>query len=279
MLPDGLQQEDWEPAGDTEEKGRWERREGGGGRWGAAAWPQPPGSGCRCPQEAYESAVEYFGENPKTSPPTTFFPMFMRFIRAYKVGGDGGWPVPGGWGGSGVGGGLTPLWASWEKPDVRLGARMPAPPWARCCPLGRLQVLELGWGELGAVVGRRWGGCGPAAGPPWLSTSSPRLSQESRAGHRAVEETRGRSQRGRIWPPRQRGPARGEGVPRVSVLGGQLLMGSGGGKAKQVLERASWVGGEDGEAPSGCGGGPRRSLCAVPTRSRPPRGRGGSRWT
>ncbi|XP_064329305.1 formin-like protein 1 isoform X2 [Phalacrocorax carbo] len=35
-------------------------------------------------KEAYESVVEYFGENPKTSPPTTFFPMFMRFIRAYK---------------------------------------------------------------------------------------------------------------------------------------------------------------------------------------------------
>ncbi|XP_053944580.1 formin-like protein 1 isoform X2 [Cuculus canorus] len=35
-------------------------------------------------KEAYESAVEYFGENPKTSPPTTFFPVFMRFIRAYK---------------------------------------------------------------------------------------------------------------------------------------------------------------------------------------------------
>uniref|UniRef100_A0A8C8BAI0 Formin like 1 n=1 Tax=Otus sunia TaxID=257818 RepID=A0A8C8BAI0_9STRI len=35
-------------------------------------------------KEAYESAVEYFGENPKTSPPTIFFPMFMRFIRAYK---------------------------------------------------------------------------------------------------------------------------------------------------------------------------------------------------
>ncbi|XP_064895900.1 LOW QUALITY PROTEIN: formin-like protein 1 [Columba livia] len=35
-------------------------------------------------KEAYKSAVEYFGENPKTSPPTTFFPMFMRFIRAYK---------------------------------------------------------------------------------------------------------------------------------------------------------------------------------------------------
>ncbi|XP_064380519.1 formin-like protein 1 isoform X2 [Dromaius novaehollandiae] len=35
-------------------------------------------------KEAYESAVEYFGENPKTSPPTTFFPMFARFIKAYK---------------------------------------------------------------------------------------------------------------------------------------------------------------------------------------------------
>lgn len=90
---------------------RWERLEGGGGRWGAAARPQPPGSGCLCPQEAYESAVEYFGENPKTSPPTTFFPMFMRFIRAYKVGGDGGgdlfWGV--GRGFEVGGGGLTPL--------------------------------------------------------------------------------------------------------------------------------------------------------------------------
>ncbi|XP_023802630.1 formin-like protein 1 [Cyanistes caeruleus] len=51
-------------------------------------WAPLPSSslqiGCLCPQEAYESAVEYFGENPKTSPPTTFFPMFMRFIRAYK---------------------------------------------------------------------------------------------------------------------------------------------------------------------------------------------------
>uniref|UniRef100_A0A8C3S4E5 Formin like 1 n=1 Tax=Chelydra serpentina TaxID=8475 RepID=A0A8C3S4E5_CHESE len=35
-------------------------------------------------QEAYESAVEYFGENPKTSPPTMFFPIFVRFVRAYK---------------------------------------------------------------------------------------------------------------------------------------------------------------------------------------------------
>lgn len=56
--------------------------------WRAAASPQPPHL-CLCSQEAYESAVEYFGENPKTSPPTTFFPMFMRFIRAYKVRGNG----------------------------------------------------------------------------------------------------------------------------------------------------------------------------------------------
>lgn len=41
--------------------------------------------------------MEYFGENPKTCPPTTFFPMFMRFIRAYKVGGDMGFCVSEGW--------------------------------------------------------------------------------------------------------------------------------------------------------------------------------------
>ncbi|XP_043359217.1 formin-like protein 1 isoform X13 [Dermochelys coriacea] len=35
-------------------------------------------------QEAYESAVEYFGENPKTSSPTIFFPIFVRFVKAYK---------------------------------------------------------------------------------------------------------------------------------------------------------------------------------------------------
>uniref|UniRef100_A0A7N6AMW9 Formin-like 1a n=1 Tax=Anabas testudineus TaxID=64144 RepID=A0A7N6AMW9_ANATE len=36
-------------------------------------------------QEAYASAVEYFGENPKTTQPAMFFPMFGRFIKAYKV--------------------------------------------------------------------------------------------------------------------------------------------------------------------------------------------------
>ncbi|XP_062848781.1 formin-like protein 1 [Trichomycterus rosablanca] len=36
-------------------------------------------------QEAYESAVEYFGENPKTTPPSVFFPILIRFITAYKL--------------------------------------------------------------------------------------------------------------------------------------------------------------------------------------------------
>nr|XP_020462956.1 formin-like protein 1 [Monopterus albus] len=36
-------------------------------------------------QEAYGSVVEYFGENPKTTQPSMFFPMFARFIKAYKT--------------------------------------------------------------------------------------------------------------------------------------------------------------------------------------------------
>lgn len=76
--------------------GRWERLEEGSRRWTLLPSPSPR-IGCLCPQEAYESAVEYFGENPKTSPPTTFFPMFMRFIRAYKVGGGTGLSVSEGW--------------------------------------------------------------------------------------------------------------------------------------------------------------------------------------
>uniref|UniRef100_A0A673B6F5 Formin-like protein 1 n=1 Tax=Sphaeramia orbicularis TaxID=375764 RepID=A0A673B6F5_9TELE len=35
-------------------------------------------------QESYGSVVEYFGENPKTTQPSMFFPMFGRFIKAYK---------------------------------------------------------------------------------------------------------------------------------------------------------------------------------------------------
>ncbi|XP_029294123.1 formin-like protein 1 [Cottoperca gobio] len=36
-------------------------------------------------QEAYGSVVEYFGENPKTTQPSMFFPMFGRLIKAYKI--------------------------------------------------------------------------------------------------------------------------------------------------------------------------------------------------
>ncbi|KAK2829645.1 hypothetical protein Q7C36_017635 [Tachysurus vachellii] len=35
-------------------------------------------------QEAYVSLVEYFGENPKTTQPSMFFPLFVRFVKAYK---------------------------------------------------------------------------------------------------------------------------------------------------------------------------------------------------
>ncbi|KAF4115937.1 hypothetical protein G5714_003426 [Onychostoma macrolepis] len=35
-------------------------------------------------QEAYMSVVEYYGENPKTTQPSMFFPLFVRFIKAYK---------------------------------------------------------------------------------------------------------------------------------------------------------------------------------------------------
>uniref|UniRef100_A0A7N5KC61 Formin like 1 n=1 Tax=Ailuropoda melanoleuca TaxID=9646 RepID=A0A7N5KC61_AILME len=47
-----------------------------------------------CPQEAYESVVEYFGENPKTTSPSMFFSLFSRFIKAYKVCVSGGRPGP-----------------------------------------------------------------------------------------------------------------------------------------------------------------------------------------
>uniref|UniRef100_A0A8C6TT28 Formin-like 1a n=1 Tax=Neogobius melanostomus TaxID=47308 RepID=A0A8C6TT28_9GOBI len=36
-------------------------------------------------QEAYSSVVEYFGENPKTTQPSMFFPFFGRFIKGYKA--------------------------------------------------------------------------------------------------------------------------------------------------------------------------------------------------
>lgn len=36
-------------------------------------------------QDAFDDAVKYFGENPKTTPPSVFFPVFVRFVRAYKL--------------------------------------------------------------------------------------------------------------------------------------------------------------------------------------------------
>ncbi|TRZ00317.1 hypothetical protein DNTS_034092 [Danionella cerebrum] len=36
-------------------------------------------------QEVYNAVVEYFGENPKSTPPSAFFPIFTRFIKAYKL--------------------------------------------------------------------------------------------------------------------------------------------------------------------------------------------------
>uniref|UniRef100_A0A8C2WFW2 Formin like 1 n=1 Tax=Cyclopterus lumpus TaxID=8103 RepID=A0A8C2WFW2_CYCLU len=38
----------------------------------------------RTAQDVYDSAVEYFGESSKATPPSVFFPVFVRFIRAYK---------------------------------------------------------------------------------------------------------------------------------------------------------------------------------------------------
>ena len=50
--------------------------------------------------------VRYFGESPKTTPPSVFFPVFARFIHSYKV--SGGGKGSGGAGGGGVGCGLPP---------------------------------------------------------------------------------------------------------------------------------------------------------------------------
>uniref|UniRef100_A0A8C6SSP1 Formin like 1 n=1 Tax=Neogobius melanostomus TaxID=47308 RepID=A0A8C6SSP1_9GOBI len=36
-------------------------------------------------QDVYDSVVEYFGENHKSTPPAMFFPVFVRFIKAYKM--------------------------------------------------------------------------------------------------------------------------------------------------------------------------------------------------
>ncbi|MBN3323983.1 FMNL2 protein, partial [Atractosteus spatula] len=35
-------------------------------------------------QDAFDEAVKYFGENSKTTPPSVFFPVFVRFVKAYR---------------------------------------------------------------------------------------------------------------------------------------------------------------------------------------------------
>uniref|UniRef100_A0AAX7VD29 Formin-like 2b n=1 Tax=Astatotilapia calliptera TaxID=8154 RepID=A0AAX7VD29_ASTCA len=40
----------------------------------------------RIAQDAFEDAVKFFGESSKTMPPSVFFPIFVRFIKAYRVG-------------------------------------------------------------------------------------------------------------------------------------------------------------------------------------------------
>ncbi|NXY26433.1 FMNL3 protein, partial [Atrichornis clamosus] len=42
----------------------------------------------RTAEDAYNTVVRYFGESPKTTPPSVFFPVFVRFIRSYKVRGS-----------------------------------------------------------------------------------------------------------------------------------------------------------------------------------------------
>lgn len=53
--------------------------------WELASLRQADPSCPPFPQEAYNAVVRYFGESPKTTPPSVFFPVFVRFIRSYKV--------------------------------------------------------------------------------------------------------------------------------------------------------------------------------------------------
>uniref|UniRef100_A0A8C7XGN6 Formin-like 2b n=1 Tax=Oryzias sinensis TaxID=183150 RepID=A0A8C7XGN6_9TELE len=39
----------------------------------------------RIAQDAFEDAVKFFGESSKTMPPSVFFPVFVRFIKAYRL--------------------------------------------------------------------------------------------------------------------------------------------------------------------------------------------------
>ena len=95
----------WQAAasGDTHSRGLWEPLvlfppTGAMGAAVASPWswlvpggswlPLPRRADPFCPplpQEAYNAVVRYFGESLKTTPPSVFFPVFVRFIRSYKV--------------------------------------------------------------------------------------------------------------------------------------------------------------------------------------------------
>lgn len=36
-------------------------------------------------QDAFDEVVKFFGENSKTMPPSVFFPVFVRFVKTYRV--------------------------------------------------------------------------------------------------------------------------------------------------------------------------------------------------
>lgn len=38
-------------------------------------------------KDAFDEVVKFFGENAKTTPPSVFFPVFCRFVKAYRVSG------------------------------------------------------------------------------------------------------------------------------------------------------------------------------------------------
>ena len=42
---------------------------------------------CISSQDAFDDVVKYFGETPKTTPPSVFVPVGVRVVKAYKVSG------------------------------------------------------------------------------------------------------------------------------------------------------------------------------------------------
>ncbi|EHB09271.1 Formin-like protein 1 [Heterocephalus glaber] len=115
----------------------------------------------RTAQEAYDSVVEYFGENPKTTPPAVFFCLFSRFTKAYKKAeqeveqwkkaaaaqeagldtpGRGEAPVPK----VGLGRGVAPLTVLWGRGGMGTGRGVgPDPGGPQSPPRARRQQMDL----------------------------------------------------------------------------------------------------------------------------------------